>query len=90
MIEKDTPLLDALDRFETALRAHVQSSAITDALYQCERLRLALRNSHAEGIRFAAFTIGRLLTRASPAVDDAVGRAHDALRRGLIDAGVRL
>jgi len=90
MTETVTPLLDALDGLETTLRAHVQSSATTDALYQCERLRLAIRNSHEEGTRFAAFTIGRRLAHADPPIDEPTAQAHEALRQKLIAAGVRL
>ncbi len=78
-------LIALVDQLEAALKATDTESP--DAVYQCERLRQALSQSHSEGARFAAFTLGRLIRRADPAFDEATREAHDALRTALSAAG---
>jgi hypothetical protein len=52
-------LLDLVNRLGTELRALPPSEPLQRALYHSERLQRAIRTSHSEGIRFAAFTVAR-------------------------------
>jgi len=82
-------LLELLVTLETHLEHRSGRSGVSDALYQCGRLRHALEHAHSEGARFAAFTLGRLVGTAL--ADDAeAARAFDALKQAMVDAGHRL
>ena len=54
-------VLVALGRVRQTLQDEAKSAEVTRALDQCERLELAIRQFHAEGIRFAAFTLLRMV-----------------------------
>lgn len=86
--QPDTDPIELAERLDAALAA--SAGATTDARYQCGRLRHALSHAHAEGARFAAFTLGRLLAKPDTGVDEAVHQAYAALRTALISAGHKL
>ena len=60
---------------------------MTSALEQCERLDLALTQFHAEGLRFASFTLLRTVNRGGPAFGEAVHAATLQLKTALESAG---
>jgi len=83
------PVFDRLAALREALRA-VHTPDAERAIYQCDRLEQALRHWHAEAIRFAAFTINRIVEmqpeQLGGARDDIRQRIHE-LRGALADAG---
>jgi hypothetical protein len=81
-------LIDLVERLKTELQALPRNEPIERALYHCDRLQLAIRSSHSEGIRFAAFTLNRLLRdHRADLTPDAAGHL-DVLRAELKAAGV--
>jgi hypothetical protein len=52
-------ILEILDSLRSALRAEPATPQLKQALEQCDRLQLAISQFHAEGLRFAAFTLFR-------------------------------
>jgi hypothetical protein len=64
---------------ETPLRAR--------ALDQCDRLELAITQFHAEGLRFAAFTLFRMVFSQGTVLTERVHVATQNLKHALDDAG---
>ena len=66
------------------------SAAVDKAIYHCDRLHLAIRSSHNEGTRFAAFTVNKIVRDLADAAPAAIveGMAH--VRAGLEAMGVEL
>jgi hypothetical protein len=64
---------------ETPLRAR--------ALDQCDRLELAITQFHAEGLRFAAFTLFRMVFSQGTVLTERVHVATQYLKHALDDAG---
>ena len=54
-------LLADVESLVGALKAMPASPEMDKAIYQCDRLHLALRSSHNEGTRFAAFTVNKIV-----------------------------
>ena len=54
-------LLGRVDALKQALAVLPPTEPLQKALYHCERLHIALRTSHQEGTRFAAFTVKRII-----------------------------
>jgi hypothetical protein len=80
------PVFDRLAALREALRAD-PSPAAAPALYQCDRLEQALKHWHAEGIRFAAYTINHLAASPENAVTETVRQRVADLRAALAGAG---
>jgi hypothetical protein len=59
------------------------------ALYQCDRLRLAIASSHSEGTRFAAFTLGKMI-RDRAGLPDALAGRMQHIRARLEQQGLDL
>ena len=59
------------------------------ALYQCDRLRLAIASSHSEGTRFAAFTLAKMI-RDRAGLPDAVSGRMQHIRSRLEQQGLDL
>jgi hypothetical protein len=81
-------LLADVDGLKGALAALPASEPIQKAIYHCERLHLAIRSSHNEGTRFAAFTVNKIirdLGAAPPPVLDAMARIRAALEASGLD-----
>ena len=55
-------LLGRVDALKQALAVLPPSEALQKAVYHCERLHVAVRTSHQEGTRFAAFTVKRIIS----------------------------
>jgi hypothetical protein len=67
-----------------------RSAAIDKAVYQSERLHLAVRSSHNEGTRFAAFTLSKIVRDLGDGVPAAIGEQLTRVRTGLEALGVDL
>jgi hypothetical protein len=80
-------VLAALNGLRAALTASPQNAAITRALDQCGRLELAITQFHAEGLRFAAFTLLRLVQSRGTNFPEAVHSATRDLKTALDAAG---
>ena len=80
-------VLKQVEMVRTALRAEPPSPQVTQALDQCDRLQLAISQFHAEGLRFAAFTLLRMtLSPATPLGAPVQGAAQN-LKAALVEAG---
>lgn len=80
-------VLGALGTLRTALKNEPASPAVTRALDQCSRLELALSQFHAEGLRFAAFTLLRMVQSSGTSMTEAVHSATHDLKSALQTAG---
>ena len=89
MPDTDDRGLADVEALTAALQTMSPSDAVEKAIHHCERLHLAIRSSHNEGTRFAAFTVNKIirdLGAAPPSVLDAMARIRTALEA----AGVEL
>lgn len=80
-------VLSALNDVRDALRAEGASPDVSHALEQCHRLELAIDQFHAEGLRFAAFTLLRMVQSSGTALGEPVHVATRKLKTALEDAG---
>ena len=80
-------VLGALDALRTALENEPASPAVARALDECGRLELAIAQFHAEGLRFAAFTLLRMVQSSGSAFTQAVHSATHDLKSALELAG---
>jgi hypothetical protein len=88
-VDKES-FLAKLGEIEATFDGLPPSDALDRARYQCERLRHAVRHAHSEGVRFAAFTLGRLLEDRSHGFPDSARTAYEALRTAFEEAGYKL
>jgi hypothetical protein len=80
-------VLGALDALRTVLTNEPKSPAVARALDQCGRLELAISQFHAEGLRFAAFTLLRMVQSNGTSFTEAVHSATHQLKSALEAAG---
>jgi len=80
-------LVALLDDVRTELEAEPMSSVVTQALHQCERLRQAILQFHAEGLRFASFTLTRLMQQPGANLRESTKAAGRKLKDALDAAG---
>ena len=80
-------VLAQLEILRGALKAEPSNAVVTQALNQCDRLQLAITQFHAEGLRFAAFTVLRLSLTPGTRFGGAVQKAAADLKRALDSAG---
>jgi hypothetical protein len=80
-------LIAMMDRLRGELEAEPPTPVVSQALHQCERLRQALVQFHAEGLRFAAFTLTRLMQQPGANLREATQTAGRALKEALDAAG---
>jgi len=80
-------VLAALQGVRKALANEPEGPAVTRALDQCDRLQLSISQFHAEGLRFAAFTLFRMVEKSGPALREPVHSATRALKSALEKAG---
>jgi hypothetical protein len=80
-------VLAALQAVRQALRNDAQTPDTARALDQCDRLEHAINQFHVEGLRFAAFTLLRLVLSHGTAFTPPVHRATQALKAALGTAG---
>jgi hypothetical protein len=80
-------VLEALTGLRAALKNEPESPPLDSALEQCDRLEHAIRQFHAEGLRFAAFTLLRMVQNNRTAFTDPVHSATRSLKTALESAG---
>ena len=80
-------VLSALERLQAELKNEPDSPAMARALDQCGRLELAISQFHAEGLRFAAFTLLRLVESGGSAFSETVHSATRTVKKTLEAAG---
>lgn len=80
-------VLTHVDAVRAALRAEPASPQVTQALDQCDRLQLAISQFHAEGLRFAAFTLLRMALSPATPLGAPVQAAAQGLKAALVAAG---
>ncbi len=80
-------VLAALGAVRAALKNEPESALVTRALDQCERLELAITQFHAEGLRFAAFTLLRMVQSSGTGFTEPVHSATRNLKTALESAG---
>jgi hypothetical protein len=80
-------VLDKLSVVRSALKNQAQSPPAARALEQCDRLELAITQFHAEGLRFAAFTLFRTVFTQGTVFTEPVHIATQNLKSALEAAG---
>ena len=80
-------VLEHVDEVRVALRSEPASAQVTQALDQCDRLQLAITQFHAEGLRFAAFTLLRMTLSPAAPFGAPVQAAAQNLKAALVAAG---
>jgi len=80
-------VLGALEALRSALKKEPDSPAVARALDQCGRLELAISQFHAEGLRFAAFTLLRMVQSSGTAFSETVHSATHTVKKALETAG---
>ena len=80
-------VLERLSAVRSALRKEPENPAAMRALEQCDRLELAITQFHAEGLRFAAFTLLRTVFSQGTVFTDPVHLATQNLKSALETAG---
>jgi hypothetical protein len=80
-------VLERLSAVRSALKNEPESPDVTRALDQCDRLELAIGQFHAEGMRFAAFTLLRLVFGHGTPFTEPVRIATQNLKAALEMAG---
>jgi hypothetical protein len=73
-----------------ALAALPPTEALGKALHHAERLAIAIRASHNEATRFAAFTVLKILRDHAAELPEDVAARAQALRAGLEATGLDL
>ena len=80
-------VLERLSAVRAALENEPQNPSVARALEQCDRLQLAIEQFHAEGLRFAAFTLLKLVFGQGTGFTDPVHIATQNLKSALKTAG---
>ncbi len=80
-------VLAALNTVRSTLKNEALTPDIARALDQCGRLELAIHQFHAEGLRFAAFTLLHMVLNHGTAFTEPVHRATRELKGALESAG---
>ena len=82
-----TAVLAALENVRSALKNESPSPDVARALDQCDRLALSINQVHAEGLRFAAFTLLHMVLSRGTVFTEPVHIATRALKAALDTAG---
>ncbi len=80
-------VLERLSAVRSALKNEPQSAFVARALEQCDRLELAINQFHAEGLRFAAFTLFRMVFGQGTGFTEPVRISTQNLKSALDSAG---
>ena len=80
-------VLERLGAVRSALKNEPQTPSVARALEQCDRLELAITQFHAEGLRFAAFTLLRMVFGHGTVFTEPVHIATQNLKSALDAAG---
>jgi len=84
---KKAAVLERLSAVRSALKNEPQTPEAARALEQCDRLEAAINQFHAEGLRFAAFTLLRMVFGRGTGFTAAVHVATQDLKSALETAG---
>jgi hypothetical protein len=80
-------ILDAAERLTSLLQSVPADVRRDKALYHLQRLQLSVGASHSEAVRFAAFTVNKIVHDATADWGPAVASAMEALRAELLAHG---
>ena len=80
-------VLEKLEDVRAALKNEPSGGSVEQALDQCDRLQLAISQFHAEGLRFAAFTLLRMTLPPKTTLGPSVQSAAEHLKGALDAAG---
>lgn len=80
-------VLERLRAVRATLQNEPQTPFSARALEQCDRLELAIMQFHAEGLRFAAFTLFRMVFSQGTVFTQSVHLATQELKTALDVAG---
>ena len=80
-------VLERLNALRAALKNEPQTPPVARALEQCDRLELAINQFHAEGLRFAAFTLFRTVFGQGAVFTEPVHISTHSLKTALDSAG---
>jgi hypothetical protein len=80
-------VLERLSALRVALENAPQTTATAQALEQCRRLEAAINQFHAEGLRFAAYTLLRMVFGQGTSLTEPVHIATQNLKSALEAAG---
>jgi hypothetical protein len=80
-------LITLVDQLHKELAAEPATPVVTQALHQCERLRQSIAQFHAEGLRFAAFTLTRLMQQPGANLRESTQASGRELKEALDAAG---
>ena len=80
-------VLERLRAVRAALQNEPKTPASGRALEQCDRLELAITQFHAEGLRFAAFTLFRMVFGQGTVFTQPVHLTTQELKTALDEAG---
>jgi hypothetical protein len=80
-------VLERLSAVRSALTKEPESATVARALEQCDRLELAINQFHAEGLRFAAFTLFRMVFGQGTGFTEDVHITTQNLKTALDSAG---
>ena len=80
-------VLERLSAVRSALKNEPETLSSARALEQCARLELAITQFHAEGLRFAAFTLFRTVFAQGTVFTEPVHIATQNLKSALEAAG---
>jgi hypothetical protein len=80
-------VLEKLEAVRSALQAEPAGPKLIQALAQCDRLRVSISQYHAEGLRFAAFTLFRMTLPPTTTFAVPVQSAAQNLKAALDTAG---
>ena len=80
-------VLERLSAVRSALKNEPPSPSRDRALEQCDRLEVSIRQFHAEGLRFAAFTLLRTVFGHGSVFTEPVHIATQDLKSALETAG---
>lgn len=82
-----TTLIALVDALTGELAGETARPVVTQALHQCDRLRQSIVQFHAEGLRFAAFTLTRLMQQPGANLRESTQTAGRQLKDALDEAG---
>jgi hypothetical protein len=80
-------VLAALQKVRSTLKNEPQTPEVAHALDQCGRLEVAITQFHAEGLRFAAFTLLHMVLSRGTGFTEHVHLATRELKAALESAG---
>jgi hypothetical protein len=90
VIAEKAEVISRIDALQQALATLPPDPSIERALYHCNRLRMAVRSSHNEGTRFAAFTVAKIVRDLGPELPPAVPALMQEIRGSLEAMGLDL